>query len=150
MHGKQRLLLPRAKGTLALAQAAIALSASARRSANGFSHHTGLPAAATEHICETCRECGVARKIACARGSETASSNSVDNSKPLAAANSRTNSGSLLTPRMKRRRLLLPCTASTMFFPYRPRPTTAAFIMGGRAIGRGKTSWTAHTKQADA
>jgi hypothetical protein len=72
MLGKQRLLLPRASGTPALAQAATALSASARQSANGFSHQTGLPAAATAHICGTCRECGVARKIACTRGSETA------------------------------------------------------------------------------
>jgi len=50
MLGKQRLLLPRAKGTLALAQASIARSASARLSAKGFSHQTGLPAAATAEI----------------------------------------------------------------------------------------------------
>ena len=56
--------------------------------------------------------------------------------------NPRTSSGSLLTPRMKRRRLLLPCADSTMFLPQRPRPITAALIMmkvfcqaGGRKYG---------------
>ena len=44
--------------------------------------------------------------------------------------NRATSSGSLLTPRMKRRRWLLPCTDSTMFLPQRPRPITAALIMG--------------------
>ena len=55
----------------------MARSASARVSASGFSHHTGLPAAATAPICSTCSECGVARNTACTRGSATASRNSV-------------------------------------------------------------------------
>ena len=128
---KQRLLLPSANGTPAFWIAATARSASPRVSASGFSHQTGLPAAATAEIWATCNECGVARNTACTRGSATACSNSVDSSKPLAAAKSHTSSGSLLTPRMKRRRLLLPCTDSTMFLPQRPRPMTAASIMVG-------------------
>ena len=83
MHGKQRLLLPSANGTPAFSQAPIARSASARVSAKGFSHQTGLPAAATAEICPTCSECGVARNTACTRGSAIASSNSVDSSKPF-------------------------------------------------------------------
>src|SRR6202035_955213 len=110
--------------------AAMARAASARVSASGFSHHTGLPAAATAPICSTCSECGVARNTACTRGSVTASGNSVPSSKPWVLAKSATSSGSLLTPRMKRRRLLLPCTASTMDLPQRPRPMTAASIIG--------------------
>jgi hypothetical protein len=47
MLGKQRLLLPSAKGTPALVQAATARSASMRVSAKGFSHQTGLPTSAT-------------------------------------------------------------------------------------------------------
>ena len=53
-------------------------------------------------------------------------------SKPWVLANSATSSGSLLTPRIKRRRPLLPCAASTMDLPQRPRPMTAASIIGRR------------------
>ena len=135
---KQRLLLPSAKGTPAFCVAATARAASARVSASGFSDQTGLPAAATAEICSTCSECGVARNTACTRGSAIASSKSVESSKPFALAKSATSSGSLLTPRMKCRRLLLPCTDSTMFLPQRPRPITAALIMSGsvRLIGK--------------
>ncbi len=126
---KQRLLLPRANGTPAFCVASTALVASARVSASGFSLHTGLPSAATAEICCTCSECGVARNTAWTRGSAMAWSKSVESSKPLALAKSATSSGSLLTPRMKRRRLLLPCADSTMFLPQRPRPMTAALIM---------------------
>ena len=130
MEAKQRLLLPSPNTTLALMTAAMARSASARVSASGFSHHTGLPAAATAPICATCSECGVARNTACTRGSATASENSVPSSKPWVLAKSATSSGSLLTPRMNRSRLLLPCAASTMDLPQRPRPMTAESIIG--------------------
>src|SRR6202035_997299 len=112
--------------------AAMARAASARVSASGFSHHTGLPAAATAPICSTCSECGVARNTACTRGSVTASGNSVPSSKPWVLAKSATGSGSLLTPPMKRRRLLLPCTASTMDLRQRPSPMTAESIIWRR------------------
>src|ERR1700686_3510899 len=137
MEAKQRLLLPSPNTTLALVIAAIALSASARVSASGFSHHTGLLAAATALICSTCSECGVARNTARTRGSATASENSVLSSKPWVLAKPATTSGSLLTPRIKRKRLLLPCTASTMDLPQRPSPMTAASIIGKR------DGWTA-------
>src|SRR5580704_4092639 len=86
MEAKQCLLLPRPKTTLALVTAAMARSASARVSASGFSHHTGLPAAATALIWSTCSECGVARTTACTRGSATTSENSVPSSKPWVLA----------------------------------------------------------------
>src|SRR5260221_8380739 len=63
------------------------------------------------------------------RGSASTSASSVDSSKRCCAAKSRTVSGSLLTPRTKRRRWLLPCTALTMFLPHHPRPTMAASII---------------------
>jgi hypothetical protein len=47
---KKRLLLPSPNGILAAVTAAIARPASARVNANGFSLHTGLPAAATAQI----------------------------------------------------------------------------------------------------
>ena len=47
IEAKQRLLLPLPSTTPASRQAATARAASARVSASGFSHHTGLPAWAT-------------------------------------------------------------------------------------------------------
>ena len=108
IEAKQRLLLPLPSGTPAARTAATARSASARVSASGFSHQTGLPAAATMRTCSTCRECGVASRMACTAGSAIASLRSVDNRKPCRAASSRANSGSLLTPCTMRRRVLLP------------------------------------------
>src|ERR1039458_2776706 len=129
IEAKHLLLLPLPRETLAARTAATARSASARVNASGFSHQTGLPAAATMRTCSTCKECGVASMMACTSGSAMASLRSVDNRKPCLAASSRASSGSLVTPCTMRRRLLLPWMELRIVWPQRPRPTMATLII---------------------